>query len=128
VAAVCFLSAYLPLIGLAQMPVWGLHVSVLKDVTDMAWTPAVAAGTLGRFVEKLGVFGAVRVAVAFVAATVLWITLAGAVFGALRSLHRLRWGSAALAFVVGVVGYAVFLTMFYGPLIGAVYRAFSRSG
>ena len=127
VAAVCFLSAYLPLIGLAQMPVWGLHVSVLKDVADVAWSPAMAAGALGRFVESLGVFAAARVVLAFGVATALWIILAGAVLAALRSLHRLPWGRAALAFVLGVAGYAVFLTMFYGPLIGSVYRAFSRA-
>ena len=127
VAAVCFLSAYLPLIGLAQMPVWGLHVSVLKDVADVAWSPTMAADALGRFVERLGVFGAARVVLAFVVATAMWVVLTGTVFGALRSLHRLRWRRAALAFLLGVAGYAVFLTMFYGPLIGSVYRAFGRS-
>ena len=61
-------------------------------------------------------------------ATALWVVLAGD--GARRAPHRStgsRGDAAALAFLLGVAGHAVFLTMFYGPLIGSVYRAFGRA-
>jgi hypothetical protein len=126
IAAVCFLSAYLPVIGLAQIPVWGLHVSVLKDVADVAWSPAMAHAALVQFTERLGSFGVIRVVMAFGVASALWLILAAGTFSALRSLHRVGRARALLAFGLGLAGYMVFLAVFYGPLVGAAYRALER--
>lgn len=124
VAAACFLSAFLPLIGLSQIPVWSLGISVMQGAPDLTWTPAQALEQTRRFVGDLGAFGTARVVVSFAAATILWGLLVTALFGALRSLHRLGWARALLAFAGGWVAYVVFLVFFYAPLAGMVYQAF----
>jgi len=124
VAAVCFLSAFLPIIGLSQIPVWGLNIAVTQGVPDLGWTPARALEQSARFVETLGAFGTVRVIVSFVAATVLWAVLLAALFQGLRALHRLGVGRALLAFAAGWLAYLAFLAFFYAPLAGMVYQAF----
>jgi hypothetical protein len=129
VAAVCFLSAYLPVIGLAQIPVWGLHISVVQEVADLRWAPDQALAHLQRFTEQLGAFATVRVVAAFAAATALWAILLGAVFASLRTLHRLSRPRALVAFAGGLLTYAAFLALVYAPLIAGVYRAFGmRAG
>jgi hypothetical protein len=123
VAAVCFLSAYLPVIGLAQIPVWGLHISVVQEVADLRWAPDQALVQLQRFADQLGAFATVRVVAAFVAATALWGVLLGAVLAALRTLHRLSRPRALVAFAGGLLAYAAFLAFVYVPLIASVYGA-----
>ena len=124
VAAVCFLSAFLPVIGLSQIPVWGLNIAVTKGLPDLAWTPGQALDQATRFVEGLGSFGTIRVLVSFAAATALWAILLTAIFQGLRALHRLRAGRALLAFIAGWLAYVAFLAFFYAPLAGMVYQAF----
>ncbi len=124
VAAACFLSAFLPVIGLSQIPVWGLGISVMQGTPDLTWTPGQALEQAKRFVDGLGIFGTVRVAVSFAAATALWGLLLTAIFRALRALHRLGWGRALLAFAGGWLAYMAFLVFFYAPLAGMVYQAF----
>jgi hypothetical protein len=124
VAAACFLSAFLPVIGLSQIPVWGLNISVMQGTPDLTWTPAQAFAQLEAFTAGLGIFGSVRVVVSFVAATVLWGLLLTAMAQALRTLHRLGWARALLAFAGGWLAYLAFLVFFYAPLIGMVFQAF----
>jgi TIR domain len=124
VAAACFLSAFLPVIGLSQIPVWGLNISVMQGTPDLTWTPAQAFAQLEAFTVGLGIFGSVRVVVSFVAATVLWGLLLTAMAQALRTLHRLGWARALAAFAVGWLAYLAFLVFFYAPLIGTVFQAF----
>jgi TIR domain len=124
VAALCFLSAYLPIIGLSQVPVWGLNISIMGDLANMRWTPSQAAAKLGRFVEELGGFGIIRLGLSFVAATVLWGLLLATVFEAMRTLHRVGRSFAVVAFTAGLLMYGAFLVFFYGALVGTVYQAF----
>ena len=124
VAAACFLSAFLPVIGLSQIPVWGLNISVMQGTPDLTWTPAQAFAQLEAFTAGLGIFGSLRVVVSFVAATVLWGLLLTAMAQALRTLHRLGWAPALLAFAGGWLAYLAFLVFFYAPLIGMVFQAF----
>jgi hypothetical protein len=124
IAICCFMSAWLPIIALSQMPVWGLRVSVATDMADVAWQPGAAIEKMTRFVEHLGVFGTVRVAVSFVLATVLWALLLTSVYAALRTVHQLRGPRAAAAFALGGTVAALFIGLFYAPMLGAVYAAF----
>ncbi len=56
VAAACFLSAFLPVIGLSQIPVWGLNISVMQGTPDLTWTPAQALQQLEAFTAGLVLF------------------------------------------------------------------------
>jgi hypothetical protein len=114
----------LPVIGLSQIPVWDLNISVTRATPDLTWTPGRALKELEQFTAGLGPFGTARVVVSFAAATVLWSFLLTAIFQALRTLHRLRWGRALLAFAGGWLAYGAFLLFFYAPLAGLVYQAF----
>jgi hypothetical protein len=124
VAATCFLSAFLPVIGLSQIPVWGLNISVMQATPDLSWTPAKTLEQLEAFTAGLGGFGTVRVVVSFVAATILWGIMLTAMVQALRTLHRLAWLRALPAFAAGWLAYLAFIVFFYAPLIGMVYQAF----
>jgi TIR domain len=124
VAATCFLSAFLPVIGLSQIPVWGLNISVMQATPDLSWTPARTLEQLETFTAGLGTFGTVRVVVSFVAATILWGVMPTAMVQALRTLHRLGWLRVLPAFAGGWLAYLAFVVFFYAPLIGMVYQAF----
>jgi hypothetical protein len=124
VAAACFLSAFLPVIGLSQIPVWGLNISVMQGTPDLTWTPAQALQQLEAFTAGLGIFGSLRVVVSVLVATVLWGLLLTAMAQALRTLHRLGWARALAAFAGGWFAYLAFLVLFYAPLIGMVHQAF----
>jgi hypothetical protein len=124
IVIVCYLAAWLPVIALSQMPVWGLRVSVAKDMADVAWRPGTALETVTRFVQDLGVFGTVRVAVSFVLATVLWALLLTSLYAALRTVHHVRGPKALAAFALGGAAAVIFIALFYAPVLGAVYAAF----
>src|SRR5262249_54441010 len=124
VAATCFLAAFLPVIGLSQIPVWGLNISVTQGTPALNWTPAQAVDQIQAFTSGLGVFGTIRVMLSFVTATVLWGVLLVAMAKALRTLHRLGWARALTAFAGGWLAYLLFLVFFYAPLVGMVYPAF----
>ena len=124
IAVSCFMSAWLPLIALSQMPVWGLRVSVLKDMADVAWQPGAAIEKITRFVDSLGVFGTVRVAVSFVLATLLWILLLTSLYAAFRTVNHLQGLRAVAAFALGLAAAVLFVGLFYAPVLGAVYAAF----
>jgi len=87
-AVFCFMSAWMPVIALSQVPVWGVRVSIVKDMADVGWDPAMGLEKMRDFVAALGAFGAVRLLVSFALATVLWFLLFASVFSALRSLNR----------------------------------------
>jgi TIR domain-containing protein len=126
VVVLSYLSAWLPLIALSQAPVWGLQLSVTKEMADAGWSPGAAAEIVTRFVQHLGAFATARLLVSFVLATVLWVTLMASVFAALRTLHGLRTPPAAAAFVAGLALEVFFLAFVYAPVSGAIYAAFSR--
>jgi hypothetical protein len=120
----CFLAAWLPLIALSQAPVWGLHISLTRDMASAAWDPTQAADRMARFVDALGGFGTIRLLVSFVLATALWVTLLVSVFTALRTLHGLTRSAAAVGLGLGLVAEVLFLAFVYAPLMGSIYDAF----
>jgi hypothetical protein len=121
---VCFLSAWLPLIALSQAPVWGLHISVTRDMANVGWDPAIGAERLVRFVHELGRFGSVRLLLSFALATALWLTLLASLYSALRTLHALPRARAFGGFGLGLSAEVLFLVFVYAPLSGAIYAAF----
>jgi len=124
VVVICFMAgAWLPLIALSQAPVWGLNISVLRDMTDVGWNPATAGQKMTAFVNALGAYGVLRVVASFLAATALWLILLTSVFAAFRTLHRLDRGCAVGAFVLGVAADLAFVGLVLGPLFGNVYHA-----
>ena len=120
----CFMSAWLPLIALTQMPVWGLRVSFTKEMADSGRQPRAGLERMARFVADLGAFGTARVLVSFVLATVLWMRLLASLYVALRTLNALPTGRALAAFTLGLATAVLFTALFYAPLLGAVYAAF----
>jgi hypothetical protein len=121
--ATCFLSAYLPLIGLAQAPSWGLNISVTADLSDPTWSPDRAVDKLYDFTARLGGFGVARFVVSFVLAALLWCLVVNALFRASRILHGLRFWPALAASVGGFLVYLGFLLFIWGPLLGSLYTA-----
>jgi hypothetical protein len=125
IAAFSFLTAFVPLIAISQVPVWGVNISILKEAADAAWSPANLLTKMQGFVAELGPFGIARLLVAFVAATFLWGLFLTAVFASFRTLHRLSWGSAFVAFVVGLIGTMAFVAFVVTPQFGTVYKLFT---
>jgi hypothetical protein len=124
IAAFCFLTALIPLIAIAQVPIWGVNISILKDAADAAWSPADLVIKMQTFVAELGPFGIARLLVAFVAATFLWGLFFSAVFESFRTLHRLSWGRAFAAFVLGLTAMMAFVALVVTPQFGTVYKLF----
>ena len=127
VAVTCFLSAFLPLIGLAQAPVWGLNISVTADLSEPSFSPSQIADRMVAFTKSLGSFALARVAVSLVVATTLWALVLSALFQALRTLHRLRAGPALAAATAGSIAYLAFLMFVWTPLLGTFYTALATS-
>ena len=121
---VCFLSAWLPLIAMSQAPVWGLHISVTRDMANVGWDPAIGAERLVRFVHELGRFGSVRLLLSFALATALWLTLLASLYSALRTLHALPRARAFGGLGLGLSAEVLFSVFVYAPLTGAIYAAF----
>jgi hypothetical protein len=122
IGAFCFLTAFVPLIAIAQIPVWGLNISVLKDAAEASWSPAEAVVQMQAFVAALGPFGVARLLIAFAAATCLWLLFLTAVFESLRTLHRLSLGRALVAFGSGLIITVAFLAFVVAPQFGTLYR------
>ena len=124
IAITSFMSIWLPIIALSQMPVWGLRVSVTKDMSDLAWEPGATVEKMTAFVNHLGVFGTVRVVVSFVLATLLWSLLLTSLYAAFRTVHHLSTARAMAAFALGGAASVAFIALLYAPALGAVYAAF----
>jgi hypothetical protein len=124
-AAFCFLAAYLPLIAVAQIPVWGLNVAVVREAADLAWDPAQGAERMRAFAEGLGAFGIARVVLSFLVATYLWWRFLAAVFRGFRALHRLSTPRALLGLGLGLGAMAVFVAVVVMPYFGTVYGRFT---
>lgn len=124
-AAFCFLTAYIPLIAISQVPVWGLDVSILQDVASISWRLDQGLAKMREFTGALGLFGILRIVTAFLAATVLWGLFLAAVFESFRTLHRLGKGIALVAFGFGMMATLIFVLVFVAPYFGAVYALFS---
>ena len=121
IAAFCFLTAYVPLIAVSQIPVWAVNVSILKDAADIGWRPEQGFAKMQAFVDAIGTYGVLRLSAAFLAATVLWTLFLAAVFEAFRTLHRLGKGTALIAFGCGMVAIVAFVSFVVGPYFGTVY-------
>jgi hypothetical protein len=124
-AAFCFLAAYLPLIAVAQIPVWGLNVAVVREAADLAWDPAQGAERMRAFAEGLGAFGIARVVLSFLVATYLWWRFLAAVFRGFRALHRLSMPRALLGLGLGLSAMIVFVAVVVTPYFGTVYGKFT---
>jgi TIR domain-containing protein len=125
IAAFCFLTAYIPLIAISQVPVWGLDVSILQDVASISWRLDQGLVRMREFTGALGLFGIVRIVSAFLAATVFWVLFFAAVFESFRTLHRLGKGIALVAFACGMIAILIFVLVLVAPYSGAVYALFS---
>jgi hypothetical protein len=124
-AVFCFMSAWVPVIALSQVPVWGVRVSVVQDMADVGWNPELGLEKMREFVEALGAFGTARLVLSFALATVLWFLLFVSVYSALRSLNRLAGVRAIAGFALGLAAGAVSVALVSAPLLGAVYAAFA---
>ena len=125
IVACCFLTAYLPLIAVAQIPTWGLNVDVSRGAADIAWNPARGVEQMQAFAEGLGAFGAGRIIVSFLAATYLWWRFFSAAYRALRALHRLSAPRALLGLALGLAAVFAFVAFLVTPYFGTVYERFA---
>jgi hypothetical protein len=124
----CFMSAWLPLIALSQVPVWGLRFSITQQMGDIGWQLSTGVEHMTRFVDRLGAFGIARVLLSFALATTLWALLLSSLYAALRTLHGLGTVRALAAFTLGLLGALFFIAVFHAPLSGSLYAAFGVPG
>lgn len=100
--AYCFLTAYLPIMGVLMLPI----PVVSKKIYDQ--------------LSQLSVREVVGLCLSFLLSTVVFVLFFVGVFRAFRRLHRLNAAPALLAFALGLVGSVVVLIFFVGPLLSAV--------
>jgi hypothetical protein len=86
IAAFCYLSAYLPLIAICQIPAWGTHVLVLEEASNIRWTVGSGIAELTRTTADLGAFGIARLFLSFIASSVVWLLFVTAIYEAFRTL------------------------------------------
>jgi hypothetical protein len=122
IAAFCFLSAYLPLISLAEIPAWSLSTAVLAGPGNASPTPMTVLTQIQEFVRTLNVFGYFQFVASFIVATTLWVLFLRSVIGAFRVLHRLDLSKTVQATLVSLVAYLAFLALFYHPLVHGAFR------
>jgi hypothetical protein len=122
ITTMCFLTAYIPLIALAQVPVWGLNTSIVKKIASNEISISQLIQQMQAFVDALGVFGVTRMILSLLAATYLWWRFCAAVFSAFRTLHRLSKPRAMLAFGLGLAPTLVYLFFIVIPFYGPFYK------
>jgi hypothetical protein len=127
IALSCFMSAWLPLIALSQVPVWGLRFSITQEMGEVGWRLSTGVEHMARFVDQLGAFGVARVLLSFALASTLWTVLLASLYSALRVLNGLGSGRALAAFTLGLLGAVLFIALFYAPMSGSLYAAFGDS-
>lgn len=121
-SAYCIMSAYVPLVAVAQCSAWGLHVTVFgASEGDLA----AGLGILQQTMAEMSRFDVLRLFFSFAAATTLWVFLVREVLGAFRTLHRIGRVRCALAAGTALLGYLLFLRLFYEPFIAQVYSGFA---
>jgi hypothetical protein len=123
-AVFCFMSAWVPVIALSQVPVWGVRVSVVQDMADVGWSPSTGLEKMRQFVDALGAFGTARLVLSFALASALWFLLFASVYSAARALNRLARGRAIAGFALGLAAGVLSIGLLSAPLLGVVYAAF----
>jgi hypothetical protein len=106
---------------LAQVPVWGLNTSIVKEIASNDLRQLIQQ--MQAFVDVLGAFGVTRMVLSLLAATYLWGRFCAAVFSAFRALHRLSKPRAMLAFGLGLPPMLVYLFFIVIPFYGAFYKS-----
>lgn len=122
IAAYCFLTAYLPLIGVLMLPERMITVPAMLDSSNYI---AAVYQSRDRW-NQLSTWDRSGVALSFLLATAVFVMFFTAVFRIFRALHRLSWARAMLAFVGGLVASAVIMSMFLEPPLSTLFRALAR--
>lgn len=124
IATFCFLAAYLPLIAVAQVPMWGVTAEAIRGAGAVSWDPAEALDRVRALVDGLGAFGFARLFLSFALATFLWWRLFLNVLRAFRSLHRLTAPRALAGLTLGIGAVVIFVALVVTPHFGTVYDRF----
>jgi len=122
VAAYCFLTAYLPLIGFLMLPTRMITLPAMLESSN--YIDAVYQ-TRDRW-DKLSTWDHFSFALSFLLATVVFVLFFAAVFRQFRALHQLRKPRAVFAFIGGLVASAVILSMFLEPPLSVLLRELAR--
>jgi hypothetical protein len=125
IATFCFLAAYVPLIAVAQVPMWGVTAEAIRAAGAVSWNPADALDRMRDLAEGLPAFGFVRLFLSFALATYLWWRLFVNVLRAFRALHRLTSARALSGLALGIGAVLVFVALVVTPYFGTVYERFA---
>lgn len=123
-AMFCFLAAYLPLIAVAQVPMWGVTAEAIRGAGAVSWDPAEAFDRVRALADGLGTFGIARLLLSFALATYLWWRLFLNVLRAFRSLHRLTALRELAGLALGIGAVVIFVALVVTPHFGTVYERF----
>jgi hypothetical protein len=118
IAAFCFLTAYLPLMGVLMLPERMITVPAILESPNY-----IAAVYKARHKwDQLSTWDRSSVALSFLLATAVLVLFFTAVFQQFRALHQLNKPRAVFAFIGGLVGSAVIMAMFLEPPLSALFR------
>jgi hypothetical protein len=123
IAAMCLLTAYVPLIALAQVPSWGLNTSIVSKLATNAVSLDQLFQEMKHFIGVMGAFAMTRLMVAFLVATFLWWRFLRAVYSAFRTLHHLSKPLARKGFALGMAILLPFAFFVVIPFFGVGYTS-----
>jgi hypothetical protein len=122
IAAYCFLTAYMPIIGVLMLP------------TQMLVVPAVARSSnyieivnqLSAQLNQFSPWERATFLLSFLLTTIVFVLFFTSVFRQFRALHKLGKARAVFAFIGGLVSSAVFMVAFLHPLLATIYEGFAQ--
>jgi hypothetical protein len=120
IAAYCFLTAYMPLIGILMLPERMITLPAMLESSNFY----DAIHTI-RW-DHLSTWDRSSVVLGFFLSTAVFVLFFAAVFQQFRELHQLSKPRAVFAFIGGMVGSAVIMAMFLEPPLAALLRALAR--
>src|SRR5215472_4597068 len=119
VTAYCFLTAYLPIIGVLMLPTQKL---IVPNMVGEAQVPEVIKGAADSL-SRLSVWEIIGFILSFLLSTVMFVLFFVGVFRVFRMLHKLNKARALLAFVLGLAGTVIVLVFFLEPLLSPLWRS-----
>jgi len=115
-----FLAAYLPLLTIAF---WPLQQSFFAPTIQSGDDFGAMLSQIEQRSAGLSPWSSFVLIVSALAATAVVVWMSFQAFSVFRSIHRLGRWHALIAFILGLIAYVVFVTVFVAPLEATIYQA-----
>jgi hypothetical protein len=121
IAAYCFLTAYLPLVGVLMLPIQMLVVPARMQSSNY---PQAVRQLSGQWYQ-LSTWDRSSLWLSLLLTTLVFVLFFADIFRHFRALHQLGRPRAIFAFLGALASYVVILAMFLDRLIGTIFQAFA---